>query len=55
MNTTTAANTNELTQELMKRPGIRSLTVEPYEEIKIQTGREELNIQGPAIILINQD
>lgn len=47
--------TSELTNELVSREGIDSFTVEPYEEIKIITRTAERIIQGPAIILINQD
>ncbi|WP_143007011.1 BC1881 family protein [Paenibacillus tianmuensis] len=52
---TNAVSTSKLTDELLKRPGIRSVKVEPYEEIKIVTGHNELVVQGPAIVLVNQD
>jgi hypothetical protein len=48
-------STLDLTEELQKRPGVTTVTVEPYEEVKIQTGHKEFNIQGPAVIMINQD
>lgn len=48
-------STSELTKELTSREGVDSFVVKPYEEIKIITGTDERIIQGPAIILINQD
>lgn len=43
--------TKELSNELKKREGIISITVEPYE--KIEFGG--IRVGGPAIILINQE
>lgn len=39
----------------MSRPGVESIILEPYKEAKIMTESTEKVIQGPAIILINQD
>lgn len=47
--------TKELTDELSKRAGVMTITVKPYEEIKVIAGQEEIELSGPAIILINQD
>ncbi len=44
--------TKELSNELKKREGIISITVEPYEK-KIEVGG--IRVDGPAIILINQE
>ncbi|PFV84614.1 hypothetical protein COL05_04795 [Bacillus sp. AFS059628] len=43
--------TKELSNELKKREGITSITVEPYE--KIEDGG--IHVDGPAVILINQE
>lgn len=48
-------STKELTSELINRPGVKSVSLEPYQEMKITTDSTELVIQGPAVILINQD
>lgn len=48
-------STTALTDELSTRPGVKRLTVEPYQEIKISIGPEETVLTGPAVILINQD
>lgn len=48
-------STKDLNNELMSRPGVESIIIEPYEEAKIMTESTERIIQGPAIILINQD
>lgn len=47
--------TKDLTSELIKREGITTIKVEPYQEIKITAGTEEFHSTGPAIILVNQD
>ncbi|MGM0903077.1 MAG: BC1881 family protein [Bacillota bacterium] len=47
--------TKEVTKELLNREGISSLSVEPYEKVKITTGQGEREFTGPAIIIINQD
>lgn len=47
--------TKDISNELITRPGISHLTVEPYDEVKIITGQNEKVIIGPAIIIINQD
>lgn len=47
--------TKDLTNELTNREGIQSINVEPYQEIIIKTGQEEINLTGPARILINID
>ncbi len=43
--------TKELSNELKKRDGIISITVEPYEKIEVGG----IRVDGPAIILINQE
>ncbi|PFE01031.1 hypothetical protein COE15_26165 [Bacillus cereus] len=43
--------TKELSNELKKREGIISITVEPYEKIEVGG----IRIDGPAVILINQE
>lgn len=48
-------STKQLTDELAKREGVRSLSIEPYEAFKVIAGHEEIELSGPAIILINQD
>jgi len=48
-------STKELSDELSAREGVSRIELLPYEEMRIITGREERTIQGPAIILINQD
>jgi hypothetical protein len=51
----TEVSTKSLTEELQNRAGVTSFTVEPYEEIRIQTGHVERLIEGPVVVLINQD
>jgi len=48
-------STKDLTSELIGRPGVKAITLEPYKEIKITTDSTEMIVQGPAVILINQD
>lgn len=48
-------STKELTDELTKREGVKTLIAEPYEKIKITVGQKEMVLTGPAVILINQD
>jgi len=48
-------STKDLTSELINRPGIKSITLEPYKEMKITTESSEVVVQGPAVILVNQD
>jgi hypothetical protein len=48
-------STKDLTSELVNRPGIKSIILEPYKEIKITTDSSEVVVQGPAVILVNQD
>ncbi|WP_157830105.1 BC1881 family protein [Bacillus sp. SN10] len=43
--------TKELSDELKKREGIISITVESYEKIEVGG----IRVDGPAIILINQE
>ncbi|PDX94527.1 hypothetical protein CN961_17270 [Bacillus thuringiensis] len=43
--------TKELSNELKKREGIISITVDPYEKIEVAG----IRVDGPAIILINQE
>lgn len=43
--------TKELSNELKKREGIISITVESYEKIEVGG----IRVDGPAIILINQE
>lgn len=43
--------TKELSNELKKREGIISITVEPYEKIEVGG----IRVDGPAVILINQE
>ncbi|HDR4483017.1 MULTISPECIES: BC1881 family protein [Bacillus cereus group] len=43
--------TKELSNELKKRDGIISITVEPYEKIEVGG----IRVDGPAVILINQE
>jgi hypothetical protein len=52
---TTQLSTKDLTEELEKREGITKITLDPYEDCRIITGHGEHLIQGPAIILVNQD
>ncbi|CAK1247474.1 unnamed protein product [Fructobacillus fructosus] len=47
--------TEELTNELAKREGVKQLRLNPYEEAKLTTGEKGISIVGPAVILINQD
>ncbi|WP_419877688.1 BC1881 family protein [Brevibacillus centrosporus] len=51
----TDISTKDLTDELMRREGISTVSLEPYAVMKITAGSNEREIQGPAIILINQD
>lgn len=44
-------STKELSNELKKREGIISITVEPYEKIEVGG----IRVDGPAVILINQE
>lgn len=48
-------STKELTAELKQREGITYMNVEPYEKVKIVTGREEIEITGPVTIIFNRD
>ncbi|MCM1564796.1 MAG: BC1881 family protein [Dehalobacter sp.] len=48
-------STLDLTNELMGRNGVESISVEVYEEVRIISNKTEKIVQGPAIILINQD
>lgn len=48
-------STMELTNELINRNGVESISVEAYEEVRIVSNKGEKIVQGPAIILINQD
>jgi len=48
-------STKKLSDELSKREGVKTITIDPYEEVKLQTKQGEYIFQGPAIILINQD
>jgi hypothetical protein len=48
-------STKQLTDELVKREGIRSITVKPYENVTINVADECFTLSGPAIIVINQD
>ncbi|PFE00291.1 hypothetical protein COE15_27745 [Bacillus cereus] len=43
--------TNELSNELKKREGIISITVEPYEKIEVGG----IRVDELAVILINQE
>lgn len=47
--------TEELTNELAKREGVKKVSINPYEEAKLAIGEKEISIVGPAVILINQD
>ncbi|CAK1246754.1 MULTISPECIES: BC1881 family protein [Fructobacillus] len=47
--------TEELTNELAEREGVKQLSIKPYEEAKLGIGEKEISIVGPAVILINQD
>jgi len=48
-------STKEITSELLQREGISHIEVEPHEKVTITTGTTSKNIEGPAIIVINQD
>lgn len=48
-------STKQLTDELSKREGVQTVTVEAHQEFKITAGREVISLTGPAVILINQD
>ncbi|MBE7150426.1 BC1881 family protein [Bacillus mycoides] len=43
--------TIELSNELKKREGVISITVEAYEKIEVGG----IRVDGPAVILINQE
>ena len=49
------SGTKALSDELINRSGITHLILEPHEEMKMTTDHMEKTIQGPAIIIINQD
>lgn len=53
--TLTDISTKDLTDELMRREDVSAITLEPYAIMKITAGSNEREVQGPAIILINQD
>ncbi|GED34019.1 BC1881 family protein [Brevibacillus centrosporus] len=53
--TLTDISTKYLTEELMRREDVSAITLEPYAIMKITAGSNEREVQGPAIILINQD
>ncbi|WP_104411495.1 BC1881 family protein [Paenibacillus polymyxa] len=48
-------STKELSEELQKREGVRTVKVQPHEEFKIIANQKEIILSGPAIIMINQD
>lgn len=48
-------STKELTEELLKRDGIRYVDVAPYEEFKVITGQGEIVDTGPVTIILNRD
>lgn len=48
-------STKNLSQELSSREGVETISVKPYEEVKITVGQQEKVFTGPAVILINQD
>lgn len=48
-------STKNLSEELSKREGVETITVEPYQEIRITVGQQEKLFTGPAVILVNQD
>lgn len=47
--------TKDLSEELSKREGVQTITVEPHQEFKITVGQQEKSFTGPAVILVNQD
>lgn len=49
------STTKDLSDELLKREGVSSIDIEPYEKAKIITESTEKVIEGPAIIIVNQD
>ncbi|PGT35666.1 hypothetical protein COC97_24645 [Bacillus anthracis] len=44
-------STKDLSEELEKREGVKTINVEPYEKIEIGG----IVVDGPAIVLINKD
>nr|WP_245815543.1 BC1881 family protein [Seinonella peptonophila] len=48
-------STKEISEELEKREGVSTIFIEPHSNAIITTYQEEINIEGPAIILIKQD
>lgn len=47
--------TNDLSIELSKREGVRTIQLEPTDQIRILYDDKEEVIDGPAILLLNQD
>lgn len=44
-------STKDLSEELEKREGVKTINVEPYEKIEVGG----IVVDGPAIVLINKD
>lgn len=47
-----AVPTCELVEELKKREGVDSVTVEPYELYSITVGNKKAEEKGPAVLLV---
>jgi hypothetical protein len=48
-------STSDLSEELSGREGVTYLEAAPYEKIKITVGTKEIEMLGPAVIIVNQD
>ncbi|MBU5356131.1 BC1881 family protein [Paenibacillus barcinonensis] len=47
--------TKELSEELSRRLGVDTITVDPHQEFVLTVGDQQYSFTGPATILINQD
>jgi hypothetical protein len=48
-------STKDLSDELERREGVSKVVVKPYESITIKSFGHEIDMTGPAVILINID
>lgn len=48
-------STKELANELSRRAGVRTISIDPHTPFRVQTDKLGLNLTGPAKVLINQD
>ena len=48
-------STKELTEELERRAGIRSIRIGPEDNVSIVSDQYDEEYEGPVVLLINQD